>query len=155
MNWDAISAIADVVGVLAVIVTVVYLALQIRQNTRSVRAATEQNLMSQEMEIFALTAEHANVYRRGNADLSSLDEDEALIHENLVFAHMSQLYSGWVQFHHHIIPEPTWRAYVNGMKWEMENPGFRARWLEVEHTYPTDFQAMVRQECGPGPAPAD
>lgn len=34
MNWDAIGAIGEVVGAAAVIVTLVYLAIQIRQNTR-------------------------------------------------------------------------------------------------------------------------
>jgi hypothetical protein len=33
MNWEAIGAIGEVLGALAVIVTLVYLAVQIRQNT--------------------------------------------------------------------------------------------------------------------------
>ncbi len=44
MNWDAIGAIGDAVGGLAVVASLVYLALQIRQNTRSVEAATYQSV---------------------------------------------------------------------------------------------------------------
>lgn len=36
MNWDAIGAIGEVVGALAVVISLVYLALQIRQNSRQV-----------------------------------------------------------------------------------------------------------------------
>jgi len=34
MNWDAISAIGEIVGAAAVVVTLIYLAAQIRQNTK-------------------------------------------------------------------------------------------------------------------------
>ncbi len=37
MNWDAVSAIAEVVGVIAVVVSLIYLALQVRQNTQQLR----------------------------------------------------------------------------------------------------------------------
>jgi len=37
MNWEAVSAIGQVVGAVAVVVSIVYLALQIRANTRAVR----------------------------------------------------------------------------------------------------------------------
>lgn len=40
MNWEAISAISEVVGAVAVVVSLIYLALQIRQNTKVVRGTT-------------------------------------------------------------------------------------------------------------------
>ena len=39
MNWDAIGAIGEVIGALAVFITLGYLAIQIRQNTKAVRAS--------------------------------------------------------------------------------------------------------------------
>ena len=41
MNWDAASAIAEWLGVVVVVVSLAYVALQIRQNTDTVQAATE------------------------------------------------------------------------------------------------------------------
>jgi hypothetical protein len=41
MNWDAIGAIGELVGAAAVFITLVYLTLQIRQNTNSNIGATE------------------------------------------------------------------------------------------------------------------
>ncbi len=35
MNWEAIGAIGEILGALAVFVTLIYLAVQIKQNTRS------------------------------------------------------------------------------------------------------------------------
>ena len=37
MNWEAISAIGQIVGALAVVVSLIYLATEIRSNARSAR----------------------------------------------------------------------------------------------------------------------
>jgi hypothetical protein len=42
INWDAIGAIGEIVGALGVMVTVGYLAIQVRQNTFASRAQTYQ-----------------------------------------------------------------------------------------------------------------
>ena len=38
MNWEAIGAMGEVVGAVAVVVSIVYLSQQVRSNTRTVRA---------------------------------------------------------------------------------------------------------------------
>jgi len=38
MNWGLVSSLAEVIGVIAVIVSILYLAVQVRDNTRSVKA---------------------------------------------------------------------------------------------------------------------
>jgi len=44
MNWDAIGALAEAIGAIAVIVTLVYLAIQLRQNTRAIERSTERGV---------------------------------------------------------------------------------------------------------------
>jgi hypothetical protein len=41
MNWEAIGAVGEIVGAIAVIATLAYLAIQVRQNTNSVQGAAE------------------------------------------------------------------------------------------------------------------
>ena len=43
MNWEAIGAVAEVVGATAVIITLAYLAIQIRQNTQMNASALRQS----------------------------------------------------------------------------------------------------------------
>jgi hypothetical protein len=40
MNWEALGAIGEIVGAVAVVLTLGYLAVQTRQNTRAVRVAS-------------------------------------------------------------------------------------------------------------------
>jgi hypothetical protein len=44
MNWDSIGAIGEIVGALAVLATLIYLAIQIRQSSDTQRAQTHQQL---------------------------------------------------------------------------------------------------------------
>ncbi len=66
MNWDAIGAVAELLGAVAVFTSLVYLAVQTRQNTKALRSAafhqvrdsfSEVSLaMSQDPELLSLVA---------------------------------------------------------------------------------------------------
>ena len=45
MNWEAIGAVGEVVGAIAVVVTLVYLTLQLKQNTQSVQNSAWQAII--------------------------------------------------------------------------------------------------------------
>lgn len=45
MNWEAIGAVGEIIGAVAVVVTLFYLALQIRQSTRMSRAQMTKDLL--------------------------------------------------------------------------------------------------------------
>jgi hypothetical protein len=42
MNWEAIAATGELIGASAVVVSLIYLAAQIRQNTRQVRPGLKE-----------------------------------------------------------------------------------------------------------------
>ncbi len=52
MNWEALGAIGEIVGAIAVVVTLVYLALQVRSSARATEAQVHASLSS-EMEHLA------------------------------------------------------------------------------------------------------
>lgn len=58
MNWDAIGAVGEIVGALAVVLTLGYLAAQIKQNTQSNRNTAIQTISSTNGEWLALIAQH-------------------------------------------------------------------------------------------------
>ena len=81
MNWEAIGALGETVGAFAVLLTLVYLAMQIRQNTKSVQAAAVDSANSQVSrirEVIFANADVATVYRRGNEDPFGLSEDDTI-----------------------------------------------------------------------------
>ena len=60
MNWEALGAIGETLGALGVIVTLVYLAIQIRGNTRIVSAQSRHAISDFVLRIAIFRAENAD-----------------------------------------------------------------------------------------------
>jgi hypothetical protein len=78
MNWDAVGAISEIVGVVAIIASLIYVAVQIRQNTDIARATIVHETsvsFSRFHELLAADAELADIYIRGvrGEDLTEIE----------------------------------------------------------------------------------
>lgn len=81
MSWEALGAIGELVGATAVLITLVYLALQMRQNTRAVRIAartTLQEAFSGVADLLASSPEIAELYLKGCVDYRALSKIDRL-----------------------------------------------------------------------------
>ncbi len=73
MNWEAIGAIAEILGVIAVISSLIYVGRQINQNTQIARANIVHGtsvLSNQIFQLIAQDAELADIYDRGTTGVS-------------------------------------------------------------------------------------
>ena len=50
MNWDAIGAISEILAAIVVVITLIYLAKQIRQNSQAVEISAPRDTTEQERE---------------------------------------------------------------------------------------------------------
>jgi len=84
LNWEAIGAIGEIVGAAGVVVTLIYLANQIRQNTiqleqntltakAAAQNASNEALRENRKAIFEFL-EMSEIYLRGNQRPQDLDE---------------------------------------------------------------------------------
>ena len=81
MNWEAIGAVGEILGAAGVIVTLVYLSMQIRANARATRIETADRVLARVNESQALLiqqADLADIVRRGARDLDSLEPAERM-----------------------------------------------------------------------------
>lgn len=88
MNWDMVGAISEVVGALGIIVTLVYLALQVRQNsahlaesaklTEASQIEATANAVMEQRNMLLLNPELLDLQNRGFQDYFSLDSNESL-----------------------------------------------------------------------------
>ena len=70
MNWEALAAIGELVGATAVVATLLYLALQIRQNNNSQRVLAKQEMTRQFADFVDFLLVHpqlASIHDRGIA----------------------------------------------------------------------------------------
>ena len=81
MNWDAIGAIGTLVGGVAVLLTLVYLSIQVRQNSRAVQLAGLADITAQWHhcgQLLASSPDLANIVARGHESYDSLTAEEEL-----------------------------------------------------------------------------
>jgi hypothetical protein len=79
MNWEAIGAIAELFGAIGVVISFVYLAHQIRQNTQAQIRSNEWEVsreLTTNIRQFSSDADLAAVALRGFSDLNSLNHVE-------------------------------------------------------------------------------
>jgi hypothetical protein len=86
MNWDAIGATAEALGAIGVIITLAYLAVQVRQNSRLLEKSTEATQVTADdavvenfnswREMMITNPEVSEIFIRGMEDPSSLAPGE-------------------------------------------------------------------------------
>ena len=79
MNWDAIGAVGEIIGALGVVLSLVYLATQIRSQNSESRLAAVTEYTNQWNEWSASFADHpqlSELWVKGSADFSALTPAE-------------------------------------------------------------------------------
>ena len=66
MDWNMVGAIGETLGAIGVIVTLIYLAGQLRQNTRAMRSSTYQTYSGLAMNISDYLAQNAEMFVRSD-----------------------------------------------------------------------------------------
>ena len=131
MNWDAISAIAELLGSIAVLATLLYLAIQTRSINRQSQAEARYafvDAMSEINTVIAQSKETASVWRRGLESIECLDEDERMQFLMLV-GQYANLWSVMHQLHlDRLLPETQWFIVRNDMVSILKSNGGQYFW---------------------------
>ena len=97
MNWEAIIAVAEVVGAIAVVLSLIYVATQIKQNTEASRAQSINQINGQYgalMSQIATNGDLAKIYRKAT-DGEELEPDETVRYTaylSAFFAFIEEIY---------------------------------------------------------------
>ena len=111
MNWEAIGAIGEVVGASAVFISLLYLALQIRNSRRSdqiVAAAGVASAVHDWIGQIVRDETLYDLYRRGLTDYESLSRSEKGRYSLLLFQLLSAGETGWVQMQMGVVDAGYW-----------------------------------------------
>ena len=146
MNWDALGAIAELLGAVAVFVTLVYLALQIRQNTKAVRAsamhASVTHVAELRRDVYS-DAEMTDIYIRGNADPESLNPVEQTRYRTLVHNMMMSQVNTFAQVRYADLPESSWTSQAPIIQRVLGNAGGRWFWQGFSHEFDEHFREEI------------
>ena len=118
-NWDAVGAIGELVGATAVLITLIYLMIQVRQHSRSISSMATQSIISQFNELTMRLASDpilAKAFEQGLSNPESLSDDDAYRFTWLSRAMMNNYLNLYHQYMHGACPKNLWLRTVQELK---------------------------------------
>src|SRR5215212_4852143 len=158
MNWEAINAGSQLVSSIAVVLSVLYLAVQVHRSTRIAKVGAQDAAAAALRDVtntFMENAEMSRIWGMGLEDLQKLsgEEQARFFHathqflkalETIHFHYLNglmdeQLWRGWQELLRHYISAPGIARY-----WEVRSQLFSARFREfVSHLEPARDRRTV------------
>lgn len=146
MDLQALANVGEFIGGIFVVVSLVYLAVQVRQNTRSLRTENYARALER---ISAMQAQMSRdgpfvaMFSRGAVDVSSLDPME-----RIQFTWWAYEAFGAFEFMFHqsqsgAIPDEVWDRWAATTAWWLSFPGIRAWWAAKPAPFTRSFSAFV------------
>jgi hypothetical protein len=133
VNWEAIGAVGEVLGSLAVLLTLIYLASQIRQSNHLARFNATKEIVNQFNQLNQLVATDGNL-RNLLAKTGELSSDEREQIYNFAIMWCNVWLSSQIAMDNHQVEEETYAACARDVHVELARwPNFRAgvqQWLQ-------------------------
>ena len=146
MNWEAIGAIGEILGAAGVIITLAYLAVQMRQSNRLAKRAAVQGVLAGRAEMNRFIASDpalTELFMRGMASPDELDEGEQ-VRFAFVFSTMSRHYEAiFLDNQEGLLSPGVWRSQESSMKRLMSMPGAQRILRELESDFDEAFLRHV------------
>jgi hypothetical protein len=158
MNWDAIGAIGEVVGAVAVFATLLYLAIQIRQNTAQSRASSHHAIsdsLNQLNILFGQSTEVSALFLMGLEDRSSLTDAQRWQFDSIMRAYFHVCETMYFQADVGTGDQGIATAEEEGMIIMITAPGGREWWAQNPYGFSPEFRAYVDRLSNSALAPKE
>ena len=145
MDWDAIGAIGEIVGAMAVVASLLYLATQIRGQNREARVAAVHDITQ------AMAGHISQLQDPVKAELlveaiSSWDEfppSKRLRFIGFFIPALRIFEDGYFQWRQGRLEDATWTTMITQLTDFMSNEGVRKCWEMRKHQFREDFVGYV------------
>jgi len=138
MKWEKIAAIAEIVSSIAIVATLIYLAVQTQQNTNALIATSRQSAL--EGEVAWLSSQIA--YPTDFSTEIERSGTEQLRFQGFLIMALRIREFAWFQYQAGVLDEATWLSYMEPMAFMFGTESAR-RMLDNYNGNP-EFQAYVR-----------
>ena len=149
MNLNDLANIGQVIGAVAVVVSLFYVAHQIRQNTNAVRSATAQAVhehFANWYQLVAADSELSKIVATGLRDYGSLSEEERVRFIATFMSFLSYSQNAFLKWREKLLAPPLW------MGWELVimnlvcAPGGKAFWKDRGYMFGEEFRRHVEDD---------
>ena len=149
MNWEAIGAISQIVGAVLVGITLIYLAVQLRQNTSALKSSAFlaiSTLMGSTMEVWATHSDLAPLLIKAQAGLDELSPDERARFGFLMMMAFRRVETVVVQRHLGFIDRELTEGFERSALSALHAKGVRQWWDASKGAFSNLFSAWVDEK---------
>ena len=141
MNITTLAAWGEFIGGIGVIASLIYLAGQIRMNTKTVRASNFGDLLTVHSEFVSIRTdpELASLYLRGLDDFVGLNTVDQMRFSGLESHMINAVYRAWNLHEQGLLDDNMWEMQAHSMVAHLENPGVRLWWEANQHWWHAKF----------------
>jgi hypothetical protein len=146
MNWEAIGALSELVGATAVVVTIGYLAVQVRQQTHSVRSASYQastDALNQINMAIATDAELLRVVSSKPVSLDALSTEDRYRYSYILLSLFRVRETIFYQRNEGTTAQQSWIREEVTLKQNLESAAVREWWKTIEYGFAPEFSEFV------------
>ena len=156
MDLDALGNVGDLLGGIGVVITLLYLAAQIKQNTRSARTQSWQAAVasvcdwSRQVGMDPLSTQ---IVQAGSANIEALSDLEWAQFNLLMNSFLRNCENIHYQYLSGSIEESTWSGWAQRTHSLLAPPGAQAWWTSQSGAYSPEFQRFIGEAKPSGPVP--
>ena len=156
MNWEMLSAIGQVVAAIGVILSLIYLAVQIREQNKERRRAGINILTAQWSELVRTAQEHrefAVLFLQGMQCFKDLDAPDKLRFSAFFTRYTRNCEGMFIYYRDGALEKALWNEVERTMNDYFAYPGVREWWTTRKHWLTDDFCAVVEEIIAKNPEP--
>ena len=146
MSWAAISAISGMLAAIAVVISVVYLAIQVQRNTQATYSQAHHLTtiaLAETAATIASSGELSRVYRLGLSAPDQLDEDEFFRFAAIATSQFRTFENLFFQYRSGLVSEDFWNGHRENILWFFHCPGTQIWWKDKRLAYSKGFREFL------------
>ena len=142
MTLEQYSYLAEIIGVIIVVVTLLYLSVQVRQGAHLMRSEARQALLNNDRDVLLAYLDHQDMFdRMANQEVLSASDQRRF--SAMWIANMRNREHEWFQYRDGILDEKTWLTQRNVIGITLGSKRHRMWWNKIKQAYDPDFVKMV------------
>ncbi len=143
MDILELGAIGELVGGVAVVVTLLYLAIQVKHNTAQNRSQNSSNLRATVMAGFDPVYQHPDVFFRSIRGDSDLSDNERELFGFMLMRILVAFQEGFFKDREGGVGPEWLHTYAGVLRNILMSPVARRRWSEIKGLFAPPFQRFV------------
>jgi hypothetical protein len=131
MNWDALAAAAEIIAAIVVFATLIYLAIQTRDNVKVLRARAVWDAQVSFVEVNQILGDGGTVSElifRSLSDSEELSSYEKYLVHRFARGWFQRMEAQFALYQAGILDEEVWQLRCGYAKAILDNPVFRESW---------------------------